>query len=186
MLTALYIGRFQPFHKGHLDVVQHIESSLDIEKIIIAIGSSQYNYLNKSPTAKWTSNPFTFEERREMIQKSIDGVIKKPVEIVALSDLHNYKKWFANIDETIEFDVLYTSNRGERECFESHDYEVRGFPKYYDFRATDVRHNMGTGKPYKYALPFGTIEVVDRIRGEERIKELMMMDIALKIKCGGN
>jgi bifunctional NMN adenylyltransferase/nudix hydrolase len=54
---AVFIGRFQPFHNGHLAVV---ERALErAEKILILIGSSD--------GPRTVKNPFTFEERRDMI-----------------------------------------------------------------------------------------------------------------------
>jgi nicotinamide-nucleotide adenylyltransferase len=39
---CLLIGRFQPFHKGHLQVVKTI--ARDCDDIIIGIGSAQYSH----------------------------------------------------------------------------------------------------------------------------------------------
>ena len=57
------MGRFQPFHLGHLDLVKQILDECD--EVIIAITSSQFNYLEK--------DPFTSGERIEMI------LIMKPI-----------------------------------------------------------------------------------------------------------
>jgi len=57
-MIALFIGRFQPFHSGHLDAIKQISE----EEIIIGIGSSQYS--------KTEENPYSFEERKKMIKKS--------------------------------------------------------------------------------------------------------------------
>ena len=40
-MKALFIGRFQPFHLGHLLLLQRL--STQYEEIIIGIGSSQYH-----------------------------------------------------------------------------------------------------------------------------------------------
>ena len=53
----VFIGRFQPFHNGHLAVVRR---ALELaERCIILVGSSN---IARNPV-----NPFTFEERKEMI-----------------------------------------------------------------------------------------------------------------------
>ena len=70
-MDGLLIGRFQPFHLGHLDAVLFGLSRT--ENLFIGIGSS-----NKSNERK---NPFSAEERREMITfiyraKSITDRIK--------------------------------------------------------------------------------------------------------------
>ncbi|MCP3899180.1 MAG: bifunctional nicotinamide-nucleotide adenylyltransferase/Nudix hydroxylase [Desulfobacteraceae bacterium] len=58
---AVYIGRFQPFHNGHADIVKSI--SRHAKKVLIIIGS-----IDAPRTAK---NPFTFEERKAMIKKTV-------------------------------------------------------------------------------------------------------------------
>jgi len=55
------MGRFQPFHLGHLDLVRQILKECD--EVVIAITSSQFNYLE--------TDPFTAGERIEMIHSSI-------------------------------------------------------------------------------------------------------------------
>lgn len=55
----IYIGRFQPFHSGHLKVVD-IASSIS-NNVLLLIGSAQ------SP--RTIKNPFTFHERQEIIRK---------------------------------------------------------------------------------------------------------------------
>ena len=56
---GLIIGRFQGFHKGHQYM---IEKALELcELVLVYIGSSQESYTER--------NPFTYEERKEMIRK---------------------------------------------------------------------------------------------------------------------
>jgi bifunctional NMN adenylyltransferase/nudix hydrolase len=56
---GLYIGRFQPIHLGHEEVIDDALQKCD--KLLILIGSSQ-----KSGTLE---NPFTFETRKKLIEK---------------------------------------------------------------------------------------------------------------------
>ena len=57
MTRAIFIGRFQPFHNGHLFVAKKLAEKFD--SIIIVIGSSQ---------EKGTlENPFSYNERKKMI-----------------------------------------------------------------------------------------------------------------------
>ena len=60
-MKILFIGRFQPFHKGHLKTVLSLAKKEGIIKIVI--GSKQLSFEKR--------NPFTFEERKEMIEKSL-------------------------------------------------------------------------------------------------------------------
>jgi len=60
-MNGLFIGRFQPFHLGHLDAIRFGLSK--VENLWIGIGSS-----NKSNEKR---NPFTADERKDMILSSL-------------------------------------------------------------------------------------------------------------------
>ena len=60
-MRGLMMGRFQPFHLGHLELVKQILSECD--EVIIALTGSQFNYIQK--------DPFTAGERIEMIHQSL-------------------------------------------------------------------------------------------------------------------
>lgn len=58
---AVYVGRFQPLHNGHLSVAQ---KGLEIaQNLIVLVGSSDQ--------PRTSSNPWTFEEREQMIRASL-------------------------------------------------------------------------------------------------------------------
>ena len=72
---GLLCGRFQPVHKGHVKLIRCALEHCD--HLIIAIGSAQ-----ESRTKK---NPFSFEERRELLRRSLWGLNKK-VTIIPVDD----------------------------------------------------------------------------------------------------
>jgi nicotinamide-nucleotide adenylyltransferase len=183
---ALYIGRFQLFHKGHLDVMRYISEADDISSIVIGIGSSQFDHTNKSPKWPWANNPFTYEERKEMVIGSIEGIITKPYSIDPVPDYFDYPKWYNHIVENLPpFGCLYTSSGSEKEFFEGKGHEVRGFPTHFDFHAQILRERIYKGsQDYRAALTDGTLEVYDRICGTERIKELFARDFAQSLRSG--
>ena len=80
-MTAIFIGRFQPLHRGHLKAIKWI---LKKEKeIFIIIGSFQES-LTKN-------NPFSFQERKEMIEKTLKAEKIKNFKIYGISDFKNNK-----------------------------------------------------------------------------------------------
>ena len=93
MKRALYIGKFQPFHIGHLSIVEHIVSAPDIDEIVICIGSSQWNWKKPNSERPLLDNFLTWQERKEVIEFSLKGVISKKVRIVPVLgknyDLHS-------------------------------------------------------------------------------------------------
>jgi bifunctional NMN adenylyltransferase/nudix hydrolase len=93
---AVYIGRFQPFHRGHLAVV---EKGLELaDRVTIVVGSA-----GAAPNIR---NPWTFEERRTMIlaalhtkeRASEPATLAHRVNIVPLRDyFYNENAWVADV-----------------------------------------------------------------------------------------
>ena len=62
MQVGILVGRFQPVHIGH---VQAIEFALEnSNKLFIVVGSAEKSNQKR--------NPFTFEERKKMIELAIN------------------------------------------------------------------------------------------------------------------
>ncbi len=55
---GLFVGRFQPFHKGHLNAVKFILKQ--VEELILVVGSAQHSHDSV--------NPFTTGERIYMVR----------------------------------------------------------------------------------------------------------------------
>lgn len=84
---AVFIGRFQPFHIGHLDVIESALTQAD--SMLLLVGSA---YRPRS----W-KNPFTYSERRAFIRASTSD-LGKPVETFPLVDtLYNDRAWISNV-----------------------------------------------------------------------------------------
>ena len=102
-MAAVMIGRYQPFHLGHLELVRQVLDEND--EIIILIGSSQANFTLK--------NPFTAGERVWMIRDSLieSKIDLSRVFLVNVTDDENNVKWFSNIKcVSPPFNVIYTGN----------------------------------------------------------------------------
>ena len=99
-MNGLLIGRFQPFHFGHLEAVYFGLSKVDT--LFIGIGSS-----NKSHQER---NPFTADERKEMITSSLDKKTLTRVSIHYIPDLGDHSKWTYSIDEIItDYDAVFSN-----------------------------------------------------------------------------
>ena len=102
-MRGLMMGRFQPFHLGHLDLVKKILTEYD--DVIIAITSSQFNYLEK--------DPFTAGERIEMIHNSLkdDGIDMSKCFIIPIENQFNIATWAAYLKSILpKFDKVYSGN----------------------------------------------------------------------------
>lgn len=87
---AVFIGRFQPFHKGHMGVIQQALESA--ERVLILVGSAN--------RARDTRNPFTFDERASLIWGALGDSDPQGgrVEIAPLDDApYDLDAWLANV-----------------------------------------------------------------------------------------
>ena len=79
MKKGLVLGRFQPFHFGHLELIKDIIE--DGIEPLICIGSAQYSHTDE--------NPFTVKERKKMIDTIMKSMNCK-YNIFEIPDINNY------------------------------------------------------------------------------------------------
>jgi len=89
---AVFIGRFQPFHQGHLQVIR---SGLEqAEKLIVLIGSSWQ--------ARNPRNPWLHSEREHMIRTCLSEDENQRLICVPLMDVpYNDEVWVRNVQTTV-------------------------------------------------------------------------------------
>lgn len=110
MQSALFIGRFQPFHKGHLDVVKKILK--DNERIIIVIGSAEKNFMQR--------DPLTAGERFQLIEESLKEAKIKPERycIIPVRNVNNYALWVNHINIHVPpYTKIYTGSELVKACY---------------------------------------------------------------------
>ncbi len=169
---GLFVGRFQPFHMGHLKAVKDILEKLD--ELIIVVGSSQYSHR--------IDNPFTAGERVTMIRKTLEeeGISPSRYWIVPVPDVHVHMIWVAQvIGYTPKFTVLYTNDPLTRRLFVEAGYEVKPvqFHKRELYSATEIRKRMLNGKNWEKLLPGSVVRFIKEIGGLERLQDLTRTDI---------
>ena len=99
MTTGLFIGRFQPFHKGHLEAAKFALGSVDL--LVIVVGSAQ-----KSHEAR---NPFTAGERISMIRAALDEakIDSKRALLIPVPDVDVHSLWTRQVDMLVpKYDVV--------------------------------------------------------------------------------
>jgi bifunctional NMN adenylyltransferase/nudix hydrolase len=89
---AVYIGRFQPFHRGHEYVLNHCLANYD--ETIVLIGSAY--------KARDVENPFTYEERKRVLYAWLDNAHEGTVRIRPLRDHpYNDAEWIKSVQEAV-------------------------------------------------------------------------------------
>ncbi|MFX0100278.1 MAG: nicotinamide-nucleotide adenylyltransferase [Candidatus Hodarchaeota archaeon] len=144
----LYIGRFQPFHLGHLKCLELIRESH--EEIIIGIGSAQYSRSKR--------NPLSFNARREILKHILEkeGLNFSRVFIIPIPDMHDEVNWMLNVKLIFENDIiLFSNNDWVRGLAEKEDVQL-GEKFLFDrsnLKATRIRELIRTGKEWKQFTP---------------------------------
>ena len=164
-MDGLLIGRFQPFHLGHLDAVLFALSR--VENLWIGIGSS-----NKHNEKK---NPFTADERREMIVSSIESSIIDRTSIFNIPDVDDHEKWTFEIDQIVpKYDIVFSNDEFTKTLFEKRKIDVIPviLKDREKFSGTNVRELITDDKNWQDLVPRGTRKVLDKINAIERLKNL--------------
>ena len=168
---ALYVGRFQPFHLGHLEAVKYILERA--EEIIIVIGSSQHSHT--------LENPFTAGERVLMVRLALDeaGINPSRYYIIPVVDLDVHGIWVPHVVSHVpKFDVVYTNEPLTRRLFMEGGFKVEPIPFYKRelCSATEIRRRMLAGKSWEALLPKSVAKFIKEIGGVERLRELAKTD----------
>lgn len=164
--NALLIGRFQPFHNGHLEVIRTILKECDY--LTIGIGSAQYSHTYE--------NPFTAGERHLMISRALEKDGVKNFFLVPIVDINRYAVWVAHVASLVPpFKAVYSNNPLTKRLFSEAGYEVRASPLFNVelYSGTEIRRRILAGKEWRDLVPKAVSDVIDEIKGEERIRELM-------------
>jgi|TARA_B100001750_G_scaffold208953_1_gene188296 nicotinamide-nucleotide adenylyltransferase len=164
-MDGLLVGRFQPFHLGHLDAVLFGLSRT--ENLFIGVGSS--NKFNEK------KNPFSAEERKDMIISSIESSLIGRIKIFEIPDVDNHEKWTFEIDQIVpKYDVVFTNDEFTKTLFKKRQINVIPvvLKEREKFSGTNIRQLIIDGKNWQDLVPQGTRKVLDKLNANERLKNL--------------
>ena len=141
--TLIYIGRFQPFHRGHLHMVQGALAHAD--HLLILCGSAD--------VARSSRNPWTVAEREAMIRAALTPEENARVTLRPIhDDPYHDERWVAQIQRTVA-EVLAARGTADASVAlygyekDASSYYLRlfpqwgylGAPRYRDLSATPLR-----------------------------------------------
>jgi len=174
-MIPIFVGRFQPFHKGHLKVIKEILKNQ--KKILIFIGSLQESFTQR--------NPFSFKERKEMIEKTLWREKITNFEILGICDFADDLVWAKKLLRTKNLKreevIVFTQNPWTRRCLEK--IGVKVLPHSLFFRkekkgvlcATKIRERISQNKEWKDLVPETIFEYLKKNKGVERIRFLSIL-----------
>ena len=172
-VRGILIGRMQPVHNGHMQVINKILEEVD--EIIIGIGSAQLSHELK--------DPFTAGERVVMISQALADADVDPSRyyIIPMQDINFNAIWASHVKMlTPPFSIVYSGNPLVKQLFSEEGYEVRQPPLYdrQHLSGTEVRRRIISDENWQELVPKATADVIAEIKGIERIKNLSMKEIS--------
>ena len=172
-VRGILIGRMQPVHNGHMQVINKILEEVD--EIIIGIGSAQLSHELK--------DPFTAGERIVMISQALadEGIDASRYYIIPMQDINFNAIWPSHVKMlTPPFSIVYSGNSLVKQLFSEEGYEVRNPPLYdrMHLSGSEVRRRILADENWQELVADSTIDVMNEINGVERIKNLSVKEIS--------
>lgn len=178
MDRALFLGRFQPLHLGHIEVVKRL--AREHAEVVVAIGSAQVSHTQ--------SNPFTVGERLEMVHGACRDAGLANVLVIPLPDVGRNSVWVSHVKSYVpSFVALYTNNPLMTRLF--HEAGVKVLPA--PFHARDlyegsrIRVLMREGGDWRSLVPAAAARVIDACDGVRRVKDIGAAGVVVEGKDPG-
>jgi nicotinamide-nucleotide adenylyltransferase len=170
MTRGLFVGRFQPFHLGHLHVVKKLLEKVD--ELIIAIGSAQYSHTFK--------DPFNAGERIWMIRSALDNEIDpRRYYVIPIPDVNDNRVWVAHVASySPPFQIVFSNNSLVKVLFQEAGYDVQPSLLYKRklYCATDIRKKIVANKKWEHLVPDSVAKIIKEIGGDKRLREIIKKD----------
>jgi len=168
---GLFVGRFQPFHLGHLEAIK--DTLKEIKELVIVVGSAQYSHR--------LQDPFTAGERLVMVRMALEeGAIDySRIWIVPVPDVHLHMMWVSAVEGyTPSFDVVYSNEPLTRRLFMEAGYKVKliVLHKRKIYSSTEIREKMLKGKDWEKFVPQRVVNFIKEIDGVNRLRDLTKSD----------
>lgn len=161
---ALFVGRFQPFHNGHLAVINKLLETHN--EVIIAIGSAEESISS--------DNPMTAGERVEMIRRCFTPSALSRLIIIPVRDINNNNMWVAHLVSHLpEFEVVYSNNPLVHYLFSRSGFRAEKFQFFErgSCEGTKIRKDiLSGGSRWKKCMPKEVVAYLERLDIRKRLE----------------
>lgn len=151
MATSIFPGQFQPFHEGHLLVVQGMAKMSGDPIIVICNGKDD--------------GPFTVQQRREMISAALLSANIMDATIVEASDRKVNEEW---VDVVLEAagnpaePMVWSGNEDVRKLFEAKGVATKKIVHVPNMVTSEIRDKILAKDPsWRSKIPAGAVDVID-------------------------
>jgi len=145
-MKALFIGKFQPFHKGHKKAVDLMKKLFD-ENILVIGSPEQKGYFN-------------IAERKEMVFRNT-GI--KPIEVKDIKKQDKkYCQWSKFVLKKVgKIDFIVTGNEKVKNSFSELGLPCLWLPRYDNIKGRDIRKKISLGdKSWKKLVSKESFEII--------------------------
>jgi nicotinamide-nucleotide adenylyltransferase len=166
-VRGLLVGRFQPFHSGHLEVVRRLRAERPDAPLLLGIGSAEQSYT--------LENPFTAGERFEMIARAVQEARLDRIEVVPVPDIQRHALWVRYLEGLLPpFDRVYANNPLTELLFERAGYRVERPPLVDRDRleGTKIRALLADGHGWQDRVPPAVARHLEEIGAPARLRLL--------------
>jgi len=165
LTTGLFVGRFQPFHKGHLATVRFAVDKVD--QLIIVVGSAQKSHEPR--------NPFTAGERIRMIKETFDSEKIDGILIIPVPDVDVHSLWTRQVDMLVpKYGVVFANDPFTLMLFKERGVKTIEAPLVdrNEMQATEIRSRMASSGKWESLVPAPVAKIIKEINGVERVKAI--------------
>ena len=170
--SGLFVGRFQPFHNGHLHVILEILKQVD--EIIIAIGSAQCSHTPE--------DPFTAGERIEMIRRALNAQRVDPSKylLIPITDLNDNRLWVSHVVTLVpRFSVVFSNKPLVKILFAEAGFKVWPIEFFHreEYSATAIRAKIAErDEEWRNLVPKEVGDFILAVKGDERLRAIVTTD----------
>lgn len=162
-MIGLYWGRFNPPHKGHLQLIKKLLNEVD--SLIIAIGSAEFKNTKR--------NPFDGNEKKKMMEAYLkeQEIDTRKIKVIAVPDGKSFSSAIKNLFEFCgNFDVLYTDKETIIKLIKK-KVKVNRIKRTGTISSTQVRDAIANDKKWEHLTGKSVARLIRKFGGIERIKK---------------
>lgn len=165
MSTGLTVMRIQPMHVGHQKIILQMLAQNDTAYVVV--GSAQ---------ALDECNPFTYAERKSMIEAVFPEAVKAGrLVIIGVADIHNPPKWAVHVLSKVpqKIDTYYCGTGQDANLFAAHGVRICEINRaQLKVSATQVRQKMAMGDDtWHQEVPSQIHSIINtKIKGNKKMK----------------
>jgi len=169
--VGLFVGRFQPFHNGHLAAVKY--ALKQVSYLYVVVGSAQKSHER--------DNPFTAGERIMMIKAALNEakVDANRWMLIPVTDAESHSVWTATLRSTVpKFDKVFSNDTLTIRLLKEEGIEVEAIPylNRSEYSATNVRARILERKDWEKLVPHAVAKLVKELDGVGRVRSMIDKD----------